>query len=232
MEAWNSMTDEERQIISGFIARMAGQPQATPGRPPATGSQPLPPVDPEADRLIAELFERYPEARFRITQTAFVQEHALREAHNRIQELEWQLQAAQAQAQAQQSRGLFGFGRPRQPQLPPRPTPLPAAPGAQALAANQGRPGFLGGALATAAGVAGGILLGNALMAMFSGSGAAQAATPDTAAAAEAPAADSPWINPAAAAEKQYGAPYEEKPAWDDAGYADDGGDAGGGDEW
>jgi hypothetical protein len=140
-----------------------------------------------ADRLIAELFERHPEARFRITQAAFVQEHALREAQNRIQDLEWQVQAGQAQAQAQQSRGLFGFGAPRQPNIPPRPSPLPAGPGAQAMAANQGRPGFLGGALATAAGVAGGILLGNALMSMFAGSGAAQAATPDAAAAAETP---------------------------------------------
>ncbi len=227
------MTDEERQIISDFIARMGGQqPAATPGRLPATGGQPLPPVDPAADRLIAELFERHPEARFRITQAAFVQEHALREAQNRIQDLEWQVQAGQAQAQAQQSRGLFGFGAPRQANIPPRPTPLPAGPGAQAMAANQGRPGFLGGALATAAGVAGGILLGNALMSMFAGSGAAQAATPDAAAAAETPTADSAWTNPASAAEKQYGAPAEEKPAWNEGSVADDGGDAGGGDEW
>jgi hypothetical protein len=214
------MTDEERQIISGFIARMGGQPQAAaPGRPPATGGQPLPPVDPEADRLIAELFERHPEARFRITQTAFVQEHALREAQNRIQELEWQVEATQAQAEAQHSRGFFGLGGARQPNIPPRPTPLPAAPGAQAMAANQGRPGFLGGAMATAVGVAGGLLLGNALMSMFSGSGAAEAATPDA-------AADSPWTNPATAAEQQYGAaPDEQKPAWDEPAHGDDGGD-------
>jgi hypothetical protein len=222
------MTNEERQIISDFIARMGGQPQAAaPGRPPATGGQPLPPMDPEADRLIAELFERHPEARYRITQAAFVQEHALREAQNRIQELEWQVEATQATAQAQQNRGLFGFGAPRQPNLPPRPSPLPPGPGAQAMAANQGRPGFLGGALATAAGVAGGILLGNALMSMFSGGGAAEAATPDAALAA-----DSPWTNPAAAAEQQYGAQPDdmEKSAWDDAGHGDDGGDFG--DDW
>ncbi|MCS6931015.1 MAG: DUF2076 domain-containing protein, partial [Acetobacteraceae bacterium] len=225
------MTDEERQIITAFIARMGGEPQpAAPGRPPATGGQPLPPVDPEADRLIQELFQRYPEARYRITQAAFVQEHALREAQNRIQDLEWQVQAAEARAEAQQRRGFFGFGAPRQPDLPPRPTPLPPGPGAQAMAASQGRPGFLGGALATAAGVAGGILLGNALMSLFSGSGAAQAAAP----AAET-AADSPWTNPAAAAEKQYGTEPDqmektqmEKTGWDDPGYAEDGGDAGG----
>jgi hypothetical protein len=226
MEAGRSMTDEERQIISDFIARMGGQQQAAaPGRLPSTGGQPLPPVDPAADRLIAELFERHPEARFRITQAAFVQEHALREAQNRIQDLEWQVQATEAQGKAQQSRGLFGFGAPRQPNIPPRPTPLPPGPGAQAMAANQGRPGFLGGALATAAGVAGGILLGNALMSMFSGSGAAQAATPD----APAAPADSAWTNPASAAEKQYAAPAEET---DTSGWGGDAGDEGGGDEW
>ena len=50
----------------GFTAPVAAQNAA-----------PLPPVDREADALIAELFTRYPEARYRITQTAFVQEHAL-----------------------------------------------------------------------------------------------------------------------------------------------------------
>ena len=41
-----------------------------------------------------------PEARFRITQTAFVQEHALVAAQNRIQELEWELENTTRQAQA------------------------------------------------------------------------------------------------------------------------------------
>ncbi len=50
--------------------------------------------------------------------------------------------------------------------------------------------------------------------------------------AAETPA-DSPWTNPAAAAEKHYGLPAEaeQKTGWDDAGYADDGGE-GGEEEW
>ena len=40
-------------------------------------------VDSEADALIGEMFNRYPEARYRLTQLAFVQEHALAEASNR-----------------------------------------------------------------------------------------------------------------------------------------------------
>src|ERR1700730_3398050 len=126
------MTDEERDIITRFIQRVGGGGQPATGSAPAT---PLPPVDPEADRLIGELFAKYPEARYRLTQTAFVQEHALAEAQNRIARLQYELQQAkQAQTQAappaqsppqpQQSRGFFGglFGGgqsappPQQPQ--------------------------------------------------------------------------------------------------------------------
>ena len=78
-------------------------------------------------------------------------------------------------------------------------------------------------------GFTGGILLGNMLMSLLSGGGEAQAAP----APAETPA-DSPWTNPAAAAEKQYGTQPEEmeKTGWDDSGYADAGGDSGGSEEW
>jgi hypothetical protein len=80
------MTNEERDIISQFIARVSGGPASSgfaSGSVPAT--QPaLPPVDRDADALIAQLFQQYPEARYRITQLAFVQEHALVEAQNRI----------------------------------------------------------------------------------------------------------------------------------------------------
>ena len=104
------MTNEEREIITRFIERVGGAPAAgsfgsVPGSAP-----PLPPVDKEADALIGELFAKYPEARYRLTQTAFVQEHALAEAQNRIKRLEWELdqtkraaQDAQAQQQQQSS---------------------------------------------------------------------------------------------------------------------------------
>jgi hypothetical protein len=109
------MTNEERDIISQFIGRVGGAQAAQPsfgGSVPATTTPALPPVDTEADRFIGDLFTRYPDARYRITQLAFVQEHALAEAQNRIQRLEWELQQtrqAAQQAPQQQPAGGGGF---------------------------------------------------------------------------------------------------------------------------
>ena len=160
------MTNEERDIITQFIARVGGAQAAQPsfgGSVPATTTPALPPVDPEADRFIADLLTRYPEARYRITQLAFVQEHALAEAQNRLQRMDWELQQARQQAQqAQQApqqtgtqqqqagaasggffSGLFGGGaRPTAPPPPQQGAPVwnqaPQQPGYQQPAYQQG----------------------------------------------------------------------------------------------
>lgn len=190
------MTNEERDLIAKFISRVGGAPQGggfLGGSVPTTQPQ-LPPIDKEADAFIAQQFQQHPEARYRITQTALVQEGALAEAQNRIRRLEWELQQAQqamqqqAQqpAQPQQSRGflggLFGGGQQQSNQQRPgaygqpgfRPTTPPPEPqyppGYQpGMFQQRGGSGFLGSALTTAAGVAGGLVVGNALMGMFSG---------------------------------------------------------------
>jgi hypothetical protein len=207
------MTNEERDIITQFIARVGGATQPSSfaaGSVPATQSA-LPPIDREADAFIGQAFTQYPEARYRITQLAFVQEHALVEAQNRIQRLEWELQQAREAAQQAQQQsaqrpggggffsGLFGGGRQQQaapPQGDPRwggqagPQGGPGYPGAQpqqpyyaqsappppqyppnyqqGMFQQRGGSGFLGSALTTAAGVAGGMVAGNALMSLFS----------------------------------------------------------------
>ncbi|WP_424135291.1 DUF2076 domain-containing protein [Roseomonas chloroacetimidivorans] len=257
------MTEEERRIITAFVERVAGvAPQAATASAgpwgarsvPSTQPAPnLPPVDPEADRLIGDLFSRYPEARYRITQTAFVQEAAMVQAQNRIQELEWQLENLRNQEQAnqQQSRGglfggMFGGGNRQQVPYTPRPQPIQPPMGAMnpAMMQQSRGSGFLGTALTTAAGVAGGMVLGNALMGMFSG-GAAHAATAASDAASGAagafgeqavdtPAA-SPWTDPGGA--QNDAAPVSDQGGWggnDAAGYSNDAGgynDAGGFDE-
>lgn len=223
------MTNEERDLITQFIERIAAPPPRPAGSVPYTLPAPAQPaVDREADALIADLMLRYPEARYRLTQTAFVQEHALAEAQNTINRLQWELDQARAQqAPAQnaspwgapaQSRGVFGglFGG-RQSPLPnyaqqqPQNTPPPApvhAPGYQPGMFQQGGgSSFLGSALTTAAGVAGGMVVGNMLMNAFSGhSGAAHAAsTPQ----------NSGWQE---ASPVSYQDPGQEDSGWTDAG--------------
>ncbi len=199
------MTNEERDLIARYIARVAGSPQgsaqgggfmAGPGGSVPQSQPALPPVDREADAFIAQQFQQYPEARYRITQTALVQEAAFAEAQNRIRRLEWELQQTQQAAQQaapQQQKGffssLFGGGAAGQGQqqgrggfggqpgyggqqfqptsLPPQPQYPPSyQPG---MFQQRGGSGFLGSALTTAAGVAGGMFVGNALMNAFSG---------------------------------------------------------------
>jgi len=191
------MTNEERDLIARFIARVAGAPQgsgflAGPGGSVPQSQPALPPLDRDADAFIAQQFQQYPEARYRITQTALVQEAAFAEAQNRIRRLEWELQQTQQamqqstqQAPQQQKSffgSLFGGGQP-QPQRgygqpgygqqfqPTSPPPQPQYPPNYQPGMFQGRggSGFLGSALTTAAGVAGGMVVGNALMNAFSG---------------------------------------------------------------
>jgi len=252
------MTNEERNLITQFISRVGGgQPQSGfGGSVPATVQPNLPPVDREADALIADLFQRYPEARYRITQLAFVQEQALIEAQNRLQRLEWELQQAQQAAQqaSQQQRsggggffsGLFGGGRQQQqggpspwgqggPQQqyyqqggpPPPQYPPSYQPG---VFQRQGS-GFLGSALTTAAGVAGGMVAGNALMNLFSGSHGAGGGFGGGFGGGGSGESASPWTTPAAPSQD-----YVDNGTWDqpapDQSLPDSGGsgwDSGGG---
>ena len=254
------MTNEERDLITSFIQRVgAAQSGGVFASQPGQPAPALPPIDPDADRLIADLFARYPEARYRITQMAFVQEHALVEASNRIQRLQWELQQAQQRQQApggaaspwgqppqqQESRGFFGslFGGSRQapppqysqPQYAPPPPPPPQyAPGySPGMFAPRGS-GFLGSALTTAAGVAGGLVAGNALMNLFSGGHGGFGSVPSggfipTAEAASpwaAPGGATPGVDPydaggAAKAEPDSSGWTTDQPAADNSGWTD-----------
>ena len=54
------MNNEERDLISKFVARVGGQGQGGFGSVPNT--QPaLPAIDPEADQFIGQQFQQYPE---------------------------------------------------------------------------------------------------------------------------------------------------------------------------
>ena len=139
------MTNEERDIISQFITRVGGAPAGGQPEPVRRlgarhGAARAAAGGPGGGRLIRQSFQRYPEAPYRITQLAFVQEHALAEAQNRLQRLEWELQQAQQAAQQAQQQpqqapqqqaggsgggffsGLFGG---RSQSAPPQPGPSP-----------------------------------------------------------------------------------------------------------
>ena len=194
------MTNEERDVIARFIERVAGGAPASGGftSPAAAPAANLPPVDRDADSYLAELFQRFPEARYRISQLAYVQEQALTEASKRIGALQNELQQVRQQQSGGQggqpspwgnaagaaapapTRGFFGslFGGGSQPRQQPQyasPPPYQQQPQyaqpqiQQAGMLGGGGSGFFGSALTTAAGVAGGMVAGNALMNLFEG---------------------------------------------------------------
>ncbi len=130
------MTNEERDLIEKFVARVGGASNSRFGQSVPATQPGMAPIDPEADRYIAQQFQTHPEAAYRITQMAVVQEAALTEAANRIQRLQAELEATRQQAQQQQAQpaarsggflgGLFGGSQaapppsypPQQPQSP------------------------------------------------------------------------------------------------------------------
>jgi uncharacterized protein len=182
-----------------------------------------PPRDPEAEAYIREQIAGMPAAPYYMAQAIVVQEQALANAQARAEELE--RQAAQRPAGGGGFLGgLFGGGdhaapAPRRAAVSPQQNRIPPGylqqPG---VAAGHGSPwgrpaggGFLAGAMQTAMGVAGGVLIANAIGSAFD-TGTAEAAD----LAQDAGLADEP-------------APAE-MPA-QDAGFEDFGGDAGGFDD-
>lgn len=137
---------------------------------------PLTDKDPEADALLNAELRAHPETLYKLAQTVVVQNIALDEAQQRLQQLQQQMQNAQP---AQQHSFLGDLlGRPATPPPPPPPAQPVAnagwqpvqqgyapAPGyvqqpgyAQQPVYNQQPGGFLRGAMQTAAGVAAGAM--------------------------------------------------------------------------
>lgn len=139
------MDQNDRQAIAGLFDKLSQAERQSPYR------------DAEAERFIAGEIARQPGAPYYMAQTIVVQDHALTNAQARIEALEGELQAAR-QGSAQGG-GFFGrlFGGQPGPQ---NRMPVQQAP--------QGG-GFLAGAAQTAMGVAGGMMLANALGGMFAG---------------------------------------------------------------
>lgn len=159
------MDNTERQVIDELFGKV---------RQAEAQSEPR---DAAAEARIREHIASHPAAPYYMAQAIIIQEQALAAAQARADDLERQLAERPSGGFLG---GLFGGGgssggRP----APSRPGPASGVDPRVAAYANpharQGGSGFLAGAMQTAMGVAGGVLLGNALASMFSGSDAAAA---------------------------------------------------------
>lgn len=159
------MENQDRQAIQGLFTRL--EDVARQG----------PPRDVGAEEFIGQQIARQPAAPYYMAQTIVMQEYALNQAQQRIEELE--RTARERPAGGGLFSGLFGGAQKDAPANRRDVTP------ARAPLAQQGGGGFLAGAAQTAMGVAGGVLLGNAIAGMFGGNEASAAEDPAPAAADE-----------------------------------------------
>src|SRR5690606_5971977 len=114
------------------------------------------------EALIQQRLRDYPPAPYYMAQTILMQEQALRQAQERIEQLE-----ANQNAGGGFLDGLFGGGEP--PRRPARRGPWDRGQQDYDERRGQGGGGFLAGAAQTALGVTGGMLLGSAIAGMLGG---------------------------------------------------------------
>ena len=126
-----------------------------------------PPRDSEAEALIQQRLREYPPAPYYMAQTILIQEQALRQAQERIEQLE-----ASQRPTGGFLGGLFGDDTPQRRPARSR-GPWDRQQDDYEDRRRSGG-GFLAGAAQTAMGVAGGVLLGSAIAGMLSGDAHAQ----------------------------------------------------------
>jgi hypothetical protein len=174
------MTPQERKLVEDLFERLATLERN--------------PREPEAEELIRAGLRRAPNATYALVQTVLLQEEALRQANERIRELEQYEEPQQQQGGGgfldSMRDAVFGTGGNRRSSVPPvggSERPMGVPPGFQRAGDPYQTPGnapypqqleparggaagsFLGTAAATAAGVIGGALLMNSLKGMFGG---------------------------------------------------------------
>jgi len=159
------MQSEEQRLIDGLFGRLK---QAEENSTPR---------DAAADQLIQQHLAQLPGAAYYMAQTILIQEAAMKRLNSRIQALEGQVAQLQHASRQQQSSGGFLaglFGAETARGVDPAPLGQNVPPGghsaqqtAPGYAAPRGGTGFMAGALQTAAGVAGGVIMADMLTSMF-----------------------------------------------------------------
>jgi uncharacterized protein len=174
------MDQNERRVIDELFGKLRQVEGQTPRR------------DPEAEAHIGRQVASLPTAPYYMAQAILVQEQALASLQSRVQQLEQQLaQRPAAGSGGGFLSGIFGGGQssqplPRQPVQPQHVPPSHMQPGygghghgspwggGHHGGTGMGGGGFLAGAMQTALGVAGGVLVADAISDAFGG-GAAEA---------------------------------------------------------
>jgi uncharacterized protein len=157
------MDQRERQVIDELFGKLRQVEQQAPQR------------DAEAEAHIRQQVSGLPAAPYYMAQAILVQEQALANMQTRVQEVERQL--AERPAGGGFLSGLFGGGpeqtapAPQQPVAPVHDGTTPSRRGAGYGSPWGARPGggFLADAMQTALGVAGGVLVADALSNAFAG---------------------------------------------------------------
>lgn len=139
------MQSQEQGLIDGLFDRLK-QAQARDSK-----------RDRQADQLIRQHLAQQPDAPYYMTQALLLQQAALTRLNERVKELE---ASQSAPSGGSFLSGLFGS----ESSPPPRFTPPPASAPAQPAFRTSS---FLGGALQTAAGVAGGVMLADMIGGLF-----------------------------------------------------------------
>jgi hypothetical protein len=168
------MTPEERNVLLPLIDKLR--------------QTDIPQKDAEAEQMINQLMVAKPDSAYILAQTVLMQDYALHQAQDRIQQLQAQIQGS---SQASGSSGgflggLFGnrqapataqpqYQQPQPQPAPWGPRPVQPSPYAQPMMAavqpGMAQPSFLRSAAQTAAGIAGGALLFDSISSLFGGHG-------------------------------------------------------------
>lgn len=215
------MNSDERQLITDLFARMQSHGAVE--------------KDAQAAALINERVRAMPDAAYMLVQSVLVQEMALRQSEQRMQELEARVAELERSPNTGAAGGsflggMFGGGRAAdagpaargsapsagRSQATMRPAPAQSSspwgqqPGAMGQQGGGGG-GFMRSAMATAAGVAGGMLLADGIRNMMTGNQTAASNTASNETASAEPAADTTDYQDAAS----------NDPGVQDAGYED-----------
>lgn len=160
------MDIQEQRLIEDLFARLRS----------AGGG----PKDRDAEQLIRDILSRFPDAPYYLTQSVLVQQQALDRAEARIRDLEAAAEGQRANASRGSSSFLGGSSVPQTGASQPGRRYADAEPSPDASRAAESpwasRPsrtgGFLGTALSTATGVAGGMFIADSIRSLFGGSSA------------------------------------------------------------